>query len=75
VLDYDGGNLQSVELHPFTRDTFIEGSLRRTAALSGLPLKPDVGHANKLLERFAALSEPYGTVVRIRDGIGHIPIC
>lgn len=72
VLDYDAGRLRGVELHPFTRDFCLVDKPVFRSALAGLPLKPDVDHADQILAKFAELSRPYATVIEIEDGVGRI---
>lgn len=74
VLDYADGTLRRIELHPYTRDAFIKEIAAFKSLLSGLPLQPDVPHADAILAKFAELSVPYGTHIEVAEGIGYITV-
>lgn len=74
VLDYQQGELANIELHPFSREPNCENPAAFPALLAGVPLKPATAHAHDILRKFADLSEPFGTSIKIEDGIGRIAL-
>jgi poly-gamma-glutamate capsule biosynthesis protein CapA/YwtB (metallophosphatase superfamily) len=74
VLDYQEGKLAGIALHPFSREPFCGEPSAFPAVLSGVPLKPDTAQADDILRKFADLSQPFGTSIRIEDGIGYIAL-
>jgi poly-gamma-glutamate synthesis protein (capsule biosynthesis protein) len=74
TLDYQRGRLAGIELQPFTREPLVGERAAFPAVLSGLPMKPDTEHAHDILRKFAALSEPFGTSIRIDGGVGFIAV-
>src|SRR5476649_2512535 len=59
VLSYDGGVLKGIELIPITLG-WKEARHRR-----GRPRLADAAEAKSILERFAALSKPFGTTIDV----------
>ena len=75
TLDYRNGRLSALELHPFTRDGVGSDPAPFPATLAGVPIKPSTTeHANAILRKFAQLSEPFGTAIRIEDGVGRVAL-
>jgi poly-gamma-glutamate capsule biosynthesis protein CapA/YwtB (metallophosphatase superfamily) len=74
VLDYQRGKLAGIELHPFTRDGIGGEPASFPALLAGVPIKPATAHAEDIVRKFADLSTPFGTGIRIENGIGHIAL-
>lgn len=72
TLEFDGSTLEEIRLHPFAHLSAPAGATSPRAGLSGVPMKPEAGRARDILEKFAALSEPFGTRIRIDDGVGLI---
>jgi hypothetical protein len=65
---YEHGRLTHLELHPF--------QLAQTAdpALHGLPESVSPAEGRAILERVRELSQPFGTQLRIADGVGVVRI-
>jgi len=64
--DGDAPEIVDVELHPITLG-FGEPSWRR-----GTPERASGEKAEEILGELARLSEPFGTEIEIRDGVGRI---
>ncbi|GGE51705.1 hypothetical protein GCM10007276_30930 [Agaricicola taiwanensis] len=77
-LDYDGGRLREIRLHPVKMGRLPDGRItRRTgtgghALTEGRPFLADPANAEAVLTRLQALSEPLGTRIDIEEGIGII---
>ena len=65
-LEYKGGQLTQVRLHP------IDLGYGRPRSQRGRPLLADGSLREKILERMIQLSEPFGTAVKVEDGVGVI---
>ena len=65
-LTFDGDGTM-LRLHP------IELGYGRRLTESGIPRIPDAEAAAAILKRVASMSEPFGTILAIDDGIGVIP--
>jgi poly-gamma-glutamate capsule biosynthesis protein CapA/YwtB (metallophosphatase superfamily) len=63
LLQFDGNRLQRLELHPFSHD-------HDTAALFGMPAKPEPEIARKIISDLAALSSAFGTKIQNDGAIG-----
>ena len=64
VLHYNAkAALQRVELHPFQHRHATFGE-------RGLPYRPDLGGAQKVIDDLLTLSEPFGTQIEFADGVG-----
>lgn len=74
LLDYQDGNLAGIELYPFSRDPLCGTPAVFSAGISGMPLKPPTAHADDIVRKFAELSEPFGTSIRIEGGVGYIAL-
>lgn len=61
---FDGGRLQAIELHP------VSLGLGEAIHRRGRPRLAEGEHGRAILERFARLSQPYGTRFSIEGGIG-----
>jgi poly-gamma-glutamate synthesis protein (capsule biosynthesis protein) len=68
VATFDTGMLRALRLQPID----LGGDL--PAARRGVPRKPSAARATAMLERLAALSQPYGTILRVENGIGIVEI-
>jgi hypothetical protein len=68
VATFDTGRLRALRLQPID----LGGEL--PAARRGVPRKPSVARAAAMLERLAVLSQPYGTILRVENGIGIVEI-
>ncbi len=74
TLDYQAGRLAAVELHPFTHKPDVSDGGGIPTVLSGVPVKPSRSDAETILQRFADLSKPFGTRVRIDGGTGFVSV-
>jgi poly-gamma-glutamate synthesis protein (capsule biosynthesis protein) len=61
------GTLRAVELHPI--ELHWDGP---RDADRGIPRPADPRTAERILSRLQRLSEPFGTEIAIRDGVGHL---
>lgn len=68
VATFDTGTLRALRLQPID----LGGDL--PAARRGVPRKPSAARAAAMLERLARLSQPYGTIVRVENGVGIVEI-
>jgi poly-gamma-glutamate synthesis protein (capsule biosynthesis protein) len=68
VATFDQGALQTLRLHP------VDLGLELPPAQRGVPRQPSSVRAAALLEHVARLSQPYGTTVRISDGVGAVDV-
>ena len=66
---YEHGRLAEVRLHPVDL-----GPLTRPGSQLGTPRRPDPARAREILEDVIAYSRPFGTEIRIEDGVGVIRI-
>ncbi|MBD9528866.1 MULTISPECIES: CapA family protein [Paracoccus] len=81
-LDMKDGELQRIYLHPVEmgRDSTADAPIRRQTGeadhpfTEGRPMLAEGDDAVRILERFKRLSEPFGTPVEIRDGVGVIDL-
>ncbi|GBR43488.1 hypothetical protein GRO01_26580 [Gluconobacter roseus NBRC 3990] len=64
---YQNGKLESLEIHPITL------SLGPAAHLRGVPSLAQGEEGRQILEKFAALSAPFGTVLKM-GGTGDAPV-
>ena len=62
------GRLRALRLQPLD----LGGDL--PAARRGVPRKPSAARAASMLERLARLSKPYGTILRVENGVGIVEI-
>ena len=69
-VDYKNGVASEVRVHP------VELGLGKNRPWSrmNIPMKPSAADAQKILELIAEYSEPFGTEMEIRDGVGYITI-
>lgn len=65
---FEGGELASIRLYPITLGHGLPRPQR------GRPMLADRALGQEILERLQQLSEPFGTVIRMRDGVGVIEI-
>ncbi len=72
TLDFDGHTLTAITLHPFAHLSAPANAASSRAGLSGVPMRPEAEHARDILEKFIALSTPFGTRMQIEDGVGLI---
>ncbi|MNN96560.1 hypothetical protein D3C81_2155770 [compost metagenome] len=63
--DFDGGTLREIRLYPADL-----GGGARPLSQMGIPLVPEPGVAERILEGLRSYSAPYGTTLEIRDGVG-----
>jgi len=63
--DFDGGTLREIRLYPADL-----GGGARPLSQMGIPLVPEPGVAERILEALRTYSAPYGTTLEIRDGVG-----
>jgi poly-gamma-glutamate synthesis protein (capsule biosynthesis protein) len=68
LIRFEGERVATLELHPITLGA-TEPRGRR-----GEPRIADRADGERILERVAKLSEPYGTRVEIRDGVGIVRV-
>jgi poly-gamma-glutamate synthesis protein (capsule biosynthesis protein) len=68
VATFDTGRLRALRLQPID----LGGDL--PAARRGVPRKPSVLSAAAMLDRLARLSQPYGTILRVENGVGIVEI-
>ena len=68
VATFDKGRLRAMHLQPLD----LGGDL--PAARRGVPRKASAARAEAMLERLARLSQPYGTDVRVENGVGIVEI-
>jgi poly-gamma-glutamate synthesis protein (capsule biosynthesis protein) len=81
-LEMDDHKVKRVLLHPVEmgRDSTAEANqTRRTGSgehpfTEGRPMMAKGDDANRILDRYHRLSEPFGTRIEIRDGIGIIDL-
>lgn len=66
ALSYEDGKLKEILLRP------IEFGYDAPISQRGIPRVPKPEVANRILNRMKRMSEPFGTVIEIEDGIGHI---
>lgn len=66
LASFRAGELVEVGLHPVSLGYRLDRSVRGRPVLAGPAL------AQKILDRVARLSEPYGTRINVRDGVGVI---
>lgn len=66
VCSFEDGDLAEVELHP------VELGYGEDQPRHGEPVRADAETADRILDRLADLSEPYGTEVVVEDGVGVI---
>jgi poly-gamma-glutamate synthesis protein (capsule biosynthesis protein) len=64
----EGGALRSLRVHP------VDLGWDLPAARRGVPRRPAPLRAAAILERFARLSQPFDTTIRIEDGVGIVEI-
>ena len=69
-VDYKNGVASEVRVHP------VELGLGKNRPWSrmNIPMKPSAADAQNILELIAEYSEPFGTEMEIRDGVGYITI-
>ncbi|MET0270410.1 MAG: CapA family protein, partial [Sphingomonas sp.] len=80
--EMDGDRMRRLLLHPVEmgRDSDKQATLRRSTGsgahplTEGRPMLAKGDDAVRILDRFRRLSEPFGTTVEIRDGVGVIEI-
>ncbi|WP_062563021.1 CapA family protein [Paracoccus aminovorans] len=65
--DFEDGELREVRLYPADL-----GGGARPLSQMGIPLVPEPAVRRRILEDMARYSEPYGTRIEIRDGLGII---
>ena len=65
---YDKGKLTELKLHPITL------GFGKTRAQRGLPLLADEKLGKKIIDHMASLSEPYGTQIEFKNGVGVVKI-
>jgi poly-gamma-glutamate synthesis protein (capsule biosynthesis protein) len=66
VATFAGGDLAALELHPV--DLGVDLPSR------GIPRRPALPWAVSRLETLARLSRPFGTTIRIENGVGHVRV-
>jgi poly-gamma-glutamate capsule biosynthesis protein CapA/YwtB (metallophosphatase superfamily) len=66
VVAYKGGKASVIRLYPTV--------MADTPADSGIPHPADAERGRRILQRMQALSAPFGTTIRIEDGVGVIRI-
>jgi len=65
---FAGGKLGEITIHP------IDQGFGRPRAQRGRPVLADAAMAKRVIARVARLSQPYGTAVETRDGVGVVKI-
>lgn len=81
-VEMKDGKLSKLFLHPVEmgRDSTPEGTLHRRTGkgdhplTEGRPMLAKGDNALRILERYKQLSEPYGTIINIENGIGVIDV-
>lgn len=68
VCDHVGGRLTEIRLHP------LDLGFGRPMSQRGRPVLADAALANEILAWLQEVSEPFGTEIAIRDGIGVITV-
>jgi poly-gamma-glutamate synthesis protein (capsule biosynthesis protein) len=68
VCEYEEGTLVGLELYP------IELNLEGSRSRRGTPVIADSGTADRILERLAGLSDPYGTELAVEDGVATVDL-
>ncbi|MYH09540.1 MAG: CapA family protein [Gemmatimonadales bacterium] len=66
VVEYEGGKLKEVQLHPITMGWQLPRPVR------GRPMMADDAHGQEILEGLAKLSAEFGTTMTIENGVGVI---
>ncbi|MEE8442352.1 MAG: CapA family protein [Dehalococcoidia bacterium] len=67
-VSFKGGQLSGVKLHP------VDLGYGLSRSQQGRPMLAEGEVAQEILERFQRLSEPFGTRVRIEDGVGSLEL-
>jgi poly-gamma-glutamate capsule biosynthesis protein CapA/YwtB (metallophosphatase superfamily) len=65
---YVGGKLVEVLIYP------VDLGVNRPSSEMGTPRRPTLEHAQRILERVAEYSQPFGTTITIENGVGIISI-
>ena len=68
TVSFKGRQLSEVKLHP------VDLGYGQPRSQQGRPMLAEGEVAQEILERFQRLSEPFGTTVRIEDGIGRLEL-
>ena len=68
LCEFEGDRLREIALYPLTL------GFRQPVWERGIPRLASGAQAEGTLQRFAALSEPFGTHVEIANGVGHVHI-
>ncbi|RYD94942.1 MAG: CapA family protein [Sphingomonadales bacterium] len=68
VMRFTGGKVSEIRLHP------VDLGVGATGAARGVPRAADPQVAQRILERLARLSKPFGTDIRIEKGVGVIRV-
>lgn len=66
ILTFQGEGLAEIALHPITL------GFEKARYARGTPVLASREEGQKILERLAELSEPFGTTITERDGVGHL---
>lgn len=69
-LDYDEGVLKQIRIHPV--DLGI--GRQRPWSRMNIPMTPSPENAQRILDMIAEYSQPFGTKIDIRDGVGYIDV-
>lgn len=68
ICEFEGDRLRAIALYPLTL------GFRQPVWERGIPRLASGAQAEQTLQRFATLSEPFGTQIAIADGVGHVRI-
>ncbi len=68
ICEFEGGCVREIALYPLAL------GFKQPVWERGIPRLASGAQAEQTLQRFAALSEPFGTQIAIADGIGHVRI-
>ena len=68
VATFEGHALRELHVHP------VDLGLELPEARRGLPRTPSPARAASILARLARLSEPFGTAIRIENGVGRVEL-
>ena len=68
TVNFTGGQLSEIKLHP------VDLGYGQPRSQQGRPMMAEGDVAQEILERFQRLSEPFGTTIRIDDGVGTLQL-
>jgi poly-gamma-glutamate synthesis protein (capsule biosynthesis protein) len=68
TVNFTGGQLSEIKLHP------VDLGYGQPRSQQGRPMMAEGDVAQEILERFQRLSEPFGTAIRIDDGVGTLQL-